>query len=74
MRLTNCDADATAPNTAGCSPIKDFVTLVKNYQHHRSIHRESEGNDQVTTQGRVKIAACTELVTLSGELWNNCGA
>jgi hypothetical protein len=25
-------------------------------------------------QGRVKIAACTELVTLSGELWNNCGA
>jgi hypothetical protein len=34
----------------------------------------TNGARWMNTQGRVKIAACTELVTLSGELWNNCGA
>ena len=36
--------------------------------------RRQEASGGVRVQGHVKIAACTELVTLSGELWDNCGA
>jgi hypothetical protein len=67
------DIPATAVTYPDEAPAADLDRFVDECTAFRQPRRLGQRTAWVH-QGRVKIAACTELVTLSGKPWDNCGA